>query len=747
MKYKKTIIILLVGLASLLYLAAVQAAPTSTRVQNLFVSDLATSAGTRCLKILTNGLVATSTADCGAGGGADLVGFTSSTGIFSSGNLLFAVDGNLVSATNTLQITTSTGLFQYFGLASTTQFRSPSGTITNLRTSDLVSASTTFTGDIHMQQNWKLDNNSQIFFLDPNDKTIHFLEMGTIDKADVLEFFTDNGGATIDLFMTSANNQQFVFPEQSGSFLLVATSTSIGLNQLSFGAGGASLSGSSNLTYATGTGLMVITATTTMNRLIVTSGTIATFNAVGASSTNLQVVTKFIADYSTGSRCARFDADKQLVASSGDCLLGDTVKFTTSTSGSYLSGNFAFFDSDSIFNATNTLNISTSTGVFQYFGLASTTQFISPSSTFTNSIRASYATASRCARFNATNQLVAATGDCADGDTGGAASLGTISTSSAISSLSGNIGFFDDHQKLNATNTLNISTSTGAFQYFGLASSTQFISPSSTFTSSIRASYATASTCARFNTSGNLVSATGDCASGDTNTQDGVGFTSSTFSNFGLTFFSDGNNLSATSSLNLSTSTGVLTINTLLVSSTQAQFTSSTFTSGYFTNIQGTSSTFTNFFSSNLRSSSSTISGFRAATSSAGIFGAITGFETKGFYIGSASSSRPIQAEANKSGYSWFTVPAPLTIRNFTCIHDAPYNVSSSLVFNVSHGTARETTSTTLFSALVNCINTSAVQSFNSYSDNPLAIGEIVSVWINAASTTGALLQMQFTYD
>lgn len=116
---------------------------------------------------------------------------------------------------------------------------------------------------------------------------------------------------------------------------------------------------------------------------MVTSSTATRFNAIGATSTNLQVATKLIADYSTASRCARFDADKQLVAATGDCASGGSGGVTTSTTGTYLSGNLAFFTDSLTLNATNTLNISTSTGAFQYFGLASTTQFISPSSTIT----------------------------------------------------------------------------------------------------------------------------------------------------------------------------------------------------------------------------------------------------------------------------------------------------------------------------------------------------------------------------
>ena len=62
--FNKTLLILLGVLA----FGIVHAAPTSTIVQNLFITDLRGN-GTKCLKILTNGLVQTSTADCGSGGG------------------------------------------------------------------------------------------------------------------------------------------------------------------------------------------------------------------------------------------------------------------------------------------------------------------------------------------------------------------------------------------------------------------------------------------------------------------------------------------------------------------------------------------------------------------------------------------------------------------------------------------------------------------------------------------------------
>lgn len=81
----------------------------------------------------------------GAGGGVA----TSSDGVFTDGNLAYFLDGMTITGTSSLKVNSTTGMFEVYGTASSTQFRSPSSTfVTSTLTSLIIGGDTIkdFTG-------------------------------------------------------------------------------------------------------------------------------------------------------------------------------------------------------------------------------------------------------------------------------------------------------------------------------------------------------------------------------------------------------------------------------------------------------------------------------------------------------------------------------------------------------------------------------------------------------------------------
>jgi hypothetical protein len=85
----KKLVLTIFGLAILISAHVATAAPTSTPVQNLFITGLA-GHGTVCLHILNSGLVQVTNADCGTGGGG---ASTTINGVTSSTFTIIAGDG------------------------------------------------------------------------------------------------------------------------------------------------------------------------------------------------------------------------------------------------------------------------------------------------------------------------------------------------------------------------------------------------------------------------------------------------------------------------------------------------------------------------------------------------------------------------------------------------------------------------------------------------------------------------------
>ena len=200
------------------------------------------------------------------------------------------------------------------------------------------------------------------------------------------------------------------------------------------------------------------------------SSTITSLNFVnGTSTTNLAL------SYGTASRCLRLDANKNVVVATGDCTAGDTT----------VTGA----------DPTATVGLTAVNGVATTFlrsdGAPALSQSIAPTwtglhtwsvtSTFNATVKFASSTASRCARFDANQNLVSATGDCTAGDTdtGGG---GGMATSTLGVYTEGNIAFFTNHSTLSASSSFRITSSTGLLQNFGTVSSTDFRTPSATIT-------------------------------------------------------------------------------------------------------------------------------------------------------------------------------------------------------------------------------------------------------------------------
>jgi hypothetical protein len=104
----------------------------------------------------------------------------------------------------------------------------------------------------------------------------------------------------------------------------------------------------------------------------------------------------------------------------------------------------------------------------------------SNTSTFNATVNITSSTASRCARFDANKNLVAASGDCASGDTtGGSGGVATSSPTAANALLY----FVDGGTAVNASATVNFTTSTATLEVRGVASSSQSRVTSGTITS------------------------------------------------------------------------------------------------------------------------------------------------------------------------------------------------------------------------------------------------------------------------
>ena len=129
---KKIIYIpLFVVLISLLHVGSINAAPTSTVVQNLIFFDDILPDNSLC----NNGQILKKTAstdwDCATdntGGGGTL----STSTQFTAGEIVIAHGTSTIHTTSSLSIVSSTGLFQNFAISSSTELRSPSGSITGL---------------------------------------------------------------------------------------------------------------------------------------------------------------------------------------------------------------------------------------------------------------------------------------------------------------------------------------------------------------------------------------------------------------------------------------------------------------------------------------------------------------------------------------------------------------------------------------------------------------------------------------
>lgn len=85
-------------------------APTSTTVQNLFISALG-GTGTKCLHILNSGLASTTSADCGVGSGGGIASSSRSDAQYTQGNLFIVINSSTAIAFDNARYESSTNTF------------------------------------------------------------------------------------------------------------------------------------------------------------------------------------------------------------------------------------------------------------------------------------------------------------------------------------------------------------------------------------------------------------------------------------------------------------------------------------------------------------------------------------------------------------------------------------------------------------------------------------------------------------
>src|SRR3990167_1869855 len=107
----KKLLIFIISLGVLISAHTARALPTSTIVQNLFITDLKNN-GVRCLQITDAGLVQTSTAACGTGSGS---GGLATSSPWSADLIPIIVNGNTLTASSGLSYDSSLGELKLTG--------------------------------------------------------------------------------------------------------------------------------------------------------------------------------------------------------------------------------------------------------------------------------------------------------------------------------------------------------------------------------------------------------------------------------------------------------------------------------------------------------------------------------------------------------------------------------------------------------------------------------------------------------
>lgn len=160
--------------------------------------------------ITSDGIVTCTTDETGGGGGG--VG-TSTLGSYAPGNLSFFVSSSTISATSSLQIVSSTGLLQNFGLTSSTQIRSPSSTIEILTIQGSTASRLLQTSSVNALQsvanltNWIAGTTNEITVTDDGDGTVTLSLPSIVDLGASSEFRVSSSTiATLKITNVSSTN-------------------------------------------------------------------------------------------------------------------------------------------------------------------------------------------------------------------------------------------------------------------------------------------------------------------------------------------------------------------------------------------------------------------------------------------------------------------------------------------------------------------------------------------------------------
>jgi len=283
---------------------------------------------------------ATGTVGCAADTGGSGGIATSTAGDYTEGNLGFFLNHSTLSASTSLRYTSSTGLFQNFGVSSSTELRSPSSTITTFRFTN--ASGTDFTASGYIQALTGFHGSSTMTWGGNANVT------GTLSVRGGTVTTSTGANPSASVGLTAVNGTANTFLRSDGAPALSQSivPTWTGLHQ--FSGSGASTT-------------QLWSASTTL------SGNFSF--ASGTSTTNLAL------SYSTASRCLRLDAGKNIVAASGDCASGDTTNLGTVTTSTAVTANYFPF-----WNSSNGSGLNGTSSIFQS-GLSIGVGTTQPSST------------------------------------------------------------------------------------------------------------------------------------------------------------------------------------------------------------------------------------------------------------------------------------------------------------------------------------------------------------------------------
>lgn len=390
-------------------------APTSTAVPTLIFYDEIRPDNALC----SNGQILKKTGandwDCAAddttaGGGSGSV--STSTAITTTHFPYWVTQNGGLAGTSTLQYNTSTNIFSIFSTASSTALQTPSGTITTFNFTNASGTALTVSGALQSAGTLFITGQATLV----NVSSTNFTASGNIQgsRIDITNASTSNltiSNVTSTLVLASSNGFLSVYAGSAcgGSDQVVSISATGTVACSAQGAGGSGsvstgtaitdltfpfwmgvdgkLAGSSTVFYTTSTLLFEVRGLASTTQIQSPSGTITTFAFTNASGTHQTLSGNLIA------------ARSNITDASSTAITTGSLQVTGQSS-------FQAVSSTNFFSTRiDTTNVSTTR-------LSANEIVAIVSSTFNSQVKFASSTASRCARFDANLNLVAAAGEC-----------------------------------------------------------------------------------------------------------------------------------------------------------------------------------------------------------------------------------------------------------------------------------------------------------------------------------------------